>query len=106
MSVESGVMPGPSWPALGVTVLASGPREALFCADVLPQLSCMLSGAGGWCRADPTLPSLLWRALLEQSWVCEAGEGPAHWRGRQHHCISKYCSCVFTSTPTRMFYIF
>ena len=52
-------MPGPSWPALGVTGLSRGPGEALCRVGAVPQLSSALGGGGGWCRADGIHPCLL-----------------------------------------------
>lgn len=70
-------MPGSSRPAVGVTLLARGLCEAIFPADVLPQLSSVPGGAGAWCQADVTMPRLLPRALLVQSWPYGDGGEPA-----------------------------
>lgn len=64
--------------------------------------------SGGWCEADVTTPQHALGALLAQAEASGAGEGPAPpgcWGGA---CIllSKDHSCIFRSTPTKMFYIF
>lgn len=103
-NIPTGVMPGPSWLALGVTELACGPGEALFRVAVLPQLSSVPGGVGGWCRADITSPACS-GPLLAQAWASglERGQPTA---GLPLLLASKDRARVFSSTPTRMFYIF
>lgn len=89
-NIPTGVMPGPSWLALRVTVLACGPGEALFRADVLPQLSSVPSEAGAWCRADLASP-----ACSEAP--CGAGLGLQGWRRASPRWGCRYCLCPRTA---------